>query len=570
MSTVPASAFVNVVPSVLEAGGDALDLNGMMLTPSNRIPPGTFRTFTSAQEGEDFFGAATDDAQAVADYFAGFDGSTVKPGALLTAQYNTAATSALLRGSPAGLGLTLAQLQALSGAFNVTIDGVAKTSTPSLAAATSFSNAAQIIETALAVFGPQAAAFTASLAGTTLTVTAVAFGALAVGQHVTSGGMPAGQYITGLGTGTGGTGTYTVALTSTISSTSMTAFSPAVSYDSVGDGFLVTSGTTGAASTIGYASGALATSLLMTQAAGATTAQGVVAAVPATFMNALASLTQNWATFFFAFNPDASGNAIRLAMAAWCSGQNSRYLFACWDADVAPSTTVPATSSLGYLVAQNGYAGTALIGLTTFRKAAFLAGAVASIDFARTNGRAALAYRSQAGQAADVTDLTAMNNLLSNGYSCYVAVGTANDDSVYFWNGAVSGDFLWIDSYVNQIWLNNAFQLALIDLLKNSLSVPYNDAGRAQIESALADPINAGLNFGAFRAGGELSAAQASAVNAAAAAAISGVLQNRGWYLQVGVATAQVRAARESPPCTFWYMDGGAVQKITLASIAVQ
>ena len=55
-----------------------------------------------------------------------------------------------------------------------------------------------------------AASVTGYISGTTLTVTAVASGALAVGQALSATGMTAGTTITALGTGTGGAGTYTV------------------------------------------------------------------------------------------------------------------------------------------------------------------------------------------------------------------------------------------------------------------------------------------------------------------------------------------------------------------------
>lgn len=67
------------------------------------------------------------------------------------------------------------------------------------------------------------ASFTGSISGTTLTVTAVASGALAVGQTIldASNSIAPGSVITALGTGSGGTGTYTLATTQTISSESM-------------------------------------------------------------------------------------------------------------------------------------------------------------------------------------------------------------------------------------------------------------------------------------------------------------------------------------------------------------
>lgn len=67
--------------------------------------------------------------------------------------------------------------------------------------------------------------FTASMSGTTMTVTALAAGSglLAVGQTVVGTGVTAGTRITALGTGTGGTGTYTISASQTLSSRSMEA-----------------------------------------------------------------------------------------------------------------------------------------------------------------------------------------------------------------------------------------------------------------------------------------------------------------------------------------------------------
>lgn len=60
-------------------------------------------------------------------------------------------------------------------------------------------------------------------ASTTMTVTAVASGTLAVGQVISGTGVTAGTTITVFGTGTGGTGTYTVSAAQTVASTTITA-----------------------------------------------------------------------------------------------------------------------------------------------------------------------------------------------------------------------------------------------------------------------------------------------------------------------------------------------------------
>lgn len=69
----------------------------------------------------------------------------------------------------------------------------------------------------------QACSFTASISGTTMTVTSVASGALGVGQIISGGSTTAGTKITALGTGTGNTGTYTVSISQTRASTALTA-----------------------------------------------------------------------------------------------------------------------------------------------------------------------------------------------------------------------------------------------------------------------------------------------------------------------------------------------------------
>ena len=60
------------------------------------------------------------------------------------------------------------------------------------------------------------ATFTATIAGTTLTVSAIASGALHLGQTIQGAGVTLGSIITALGTGTGGAGTYTLSTSSTV------------------------------------------------------------------------------------------------------------------------------------------------------------------------------------------------------------------------------------------------------------------------------------------------------------------------------------------------------------------
>lgn len=67
---------------------------------------------------------------------------------------------------------------------------------------------------------------TASITGTTMTVSAVINGAFAVGQVISGTGVTSGTTITALGTGTGGIGTYTVSPSQAVASTTITVAAP--------------------------------------------------------------------------------------------------------------------------------------------------------------------------------------------------------------------------------------------------------------------------------------------------------------------------------------------------------
>jgi len=78
----------------------------------------------------------------------------------------------------------------------------------------------------IALSNNEESTFTASISGTTMTVSAVASGTVLVGAVITGTGVTEGTRIVSAGTGTGGTGTYTVSESQTVSSTTITGSSP--------------------------------------------------------------------------------------------------------------------------------------------------------------------------------------------------------------------------------------------------------------------------------------------------------------------------------------------------------
>lgn len=574
--SIPAKKLVNVIPGVLVPGGNPLALNGVMLTTSPRVPTGVVLAFPPGEAVGNYFGPASIEAVLAAIYFSGFTNCDTLPDTIYFAQYNENAVAAYLR-SGSLQGMTLPQLQQLSGTLIVPIDGRTVTSANiDLSTATSFTNAAALIQAGLQVAG---GAFTgtgtidngAGVAGNTLTITGVTSGALKLGDIVNpAGGNPVA--ITAFLTGNGGVGTYTVGGAAQLvdPAAAITVASTAnVTYDAQLFRFLINSPTTGDASTVDFATGTLSAGLKFTQAAGAQLSQGADAATPLEFMPSVTAATLNWADFMLTFETDTD---TKMEFAQWVQTTNERFGFVGWDSDATVPAGASPTSFGALAKAAN------MVGIFPLwepandngngRKAAFVLGAAGSIDFDQPNGRITFAYKSQPGLVADVTDETTYDNVIANGYNCYADFATSNDQFVNLQQGSTPGPWQWWDAYINQIWLNSEFQLAFMVLMTQLKSFPYNDEGYNFLRAAAQDPIQRAITSGVIRPGVTLSNSQRAQLRAAKAD--PDAIQNFGYYLQILDAPPAVRVVRGSPPVTFWYTDGGSIQKIEMSSVNIQ
>jgi hypothetical protein len=639
VSTIPASEYVALNPSVLSAGGNAPSMSGLFLDSGPRVPIGQVLSFPNLTAVGAYFGASSLQYTDAQMYFAGFTLKTQTPGAVLFAQYPTSAVSAWLRGGSLAA-MTLAQLQALSGTITISIDGQSWTSSSvNLASATSFSNAASIIQTALAAndasftasIAPASASLTGVLASGVLTASSVTgqivpgatltgsgvnanttitsqltgtpggagtyqtsgtqtvsseamttananagvmtvsgsvTGALAVGQVVAGSGVTAGTQITGELGATGGAGEYIVTPSQTVSSVAMTAGATVVTFDSISQAFLITAGTPGASGAIAFpTTNSLTTGLALTAAAGAVTSQGAAAATPAAFMNALIQTTQNFASFAPNFEPVT---ADKIAFSQWTSGQNGKFAYALDSTDIALTTTDDSSTALAQIIAA-GYSGTIPNYQPSYlHTAAFVMGMIASINYSAPNGRISFAYKASSLLTPGVTNVTVAQNLEANGCNYYGSVANPANNWNFYFPGKVTGPFQWADSYINQIWLNQSLQTGVMNMLTAVNSVPYVQVGYDLVSAACAPTIQQAISNGVITPGVALSAVQVLEVNQAAGANIAPILSTRGWYLQVGPATAAQRGSRSSPPCTLWYCDGGNINRINLAAILAQ
>jgi hypothetical protein len=601
-SAIPAAQIVSVVPSVLNAGGVGLDLNGLMLTMDTHIPLGEVYSFPNLTAVQSFFGPTSYISMLAGTYFLADINATKRPGALLISCYaNNQWVPAWLLSAQKPT-LTLAQLQATTpnSTFTLTVNGTSRTTLPiTLSTATSFSEAADMIGAALNMTDCfQVDSITASFANGIMTVASHqglppwnnAPNGISIGDLMVGPGIPPGtivkQFLSGANPGAG---TWRVSNAFTRASQAgvivtrnscdwdaqtyqfRISCAPGWQYDPQGGSISHLTG--------GY--GNLYAVIGLHQAGGARLNPmgmgpgGFPFTTTAGYMANILKVTQNWATFMHTWEPDPVGtNGQRQQFAAWANSTQNNYMYCCWDTDIQPTLSASEPTSLGRILNTSLSSGTAPIyspGITNGRNlAAFMMGTIAAIDFNRLNGRKTIAFRGQTGITPDVISGLIAANLEANFYNYYGIWTTANDQFRFMYPGTVSGPYKWIDSYINQIWMNNAFQLALMELLTQSGSIPYNQTGYTMIKAACQDVINRAVLFGAIRPGVTLSEAQKIEVNNMAGVQIDGVLNSIGYHLQVLDANPQVRAARGTPPCTFWYVDGGSIQRLTLASVMVQ
>ena len=512
--SIPASDVVSVIPSIVGAGGSNALLSGLFLTQNILMPTGTVLSFANQASVSSFFGPGSLEAAKASVYFGGFTGSTQTPAAMLFSPFNLAARSAFLSGATTGI--TLTQLAAVTGSLDITVDGYA-----------------------FAAPAVNLATYAGSYSAAATELTTVLNAGKAVGA---------------------------TALTVTWSSTT--------------NSFIITSGTTGATSTIAYATGTIAATLGLTSATGATLSQGAIADTPTSAMNNVIAINQNWCGFTTLWEPVLAN---KQSFAAWSNAQPYYpYFYAGWDTD-AQALIQGSTECFGYLIQQGNLNGViaisgdpnlaAIAGRTLgdmlLDIATFVLGSAASVDFGAVNGRITFMFKSQPGLGVVCNNLQLKDNLIANGYSTYGQWASKANSWEFFANGAMSGEFAWLDDYIDQAWLSDQFQVADMNLLTAIKSIPYNENGYSKLRACKMDTITAALNFGAIQSGITLSNAQILEINTEAGKNVASTVQSQGYYLQILDPGPAVRNVRGTPVQNFWYTNGGAIHKLVLQSIDV-
>lgn len=488
LPSIPMKRIVSINPSALGVGGSALGLNTVLLSVDSIF---SIKSYASSDDVASVFGYESPEHKFAEGYFAGFIGSTKKPEELYISRYNQKPIAAKLIGaSLKNIGLESIKT-IFNGELEIVVDGELKTANIDLSKATSFSDAANILGTALGV-------------------------KCEFNSHLQS--------------------------------------------------LIFYSGKEAMDSSIGFGSGEVAAYLGLTKALGAVVDNHTGAEGVSELMFRVTNYTLNFSTI--TYSPDAFSLEHRQAMALWNSKQDSRFWFVAYEME--PNALLENNpDSFGSWIKENNIEGTTII-YGDLEHAALACGFAASINFDEFNGNTTMEFRRQGGVSASVTDEPTANALESNGYTYYGAYATAKDRFTFFSNTCVSGQFGWVNTYLNQIYMHSQLQLAGINLLMAAKSVPYNDTGKAMHRAAYKDPIDQMINFGGIQNGVELDELEKTLINQQAGFDAAMQLYLDGWCLVLGTATSEIRRKRAALPSMLWYTDGGSVHRINLSSINIQ
>jgi hypothetical protein len=201
--------------------------------------------------------------------------------------------------------------------------------------------------------------------------------------------------------------------------------------------------------------------------------------------------------------------------------------------------------------------------------ASFVMGVTASIAWDQENSTITYAFKHLSGFGADIDKTSDANALDAHKVNYMGNFATRNDNFILSHNGAMLGEWDWIDTYINAVWLCNALQVQLMAMFETANRIPYNESGYAKIRANCKDIINRAINNGVIDLGVNISDAQKAELTTLLGADYSDEIRNNGYYLQIVDATASIRQTRKTPSINLVYTYAGSVHKLVVPATAV-
>lgn len=327
-----------------------------------------------------------------------------------------------------------------------------------------------------------------------------------------------------------------------------------------GSQFVVTSSTTGATSTVGYATAPasgtdISTMLGLTAALASAPVGGIVAEQPT---DCVALFIDRFANKFLGLNFADTGvtDDQHVAVAALIEADQAHiYGISTQAPQVLDSTS--STDIASRLKALNYKYSFAQYSSNNPYAVASMLGRMLTVNFDGNNTTITLMFKGEPGIVAENLSSTQANTLQAK--NCNVFVAYDNDTAIIQYGITPSGIF--IDSVYNAIWFKNRIQTDVYNLLYQSpTKVPQTDAGNALIATKISGACDAAVNNG-YLAPGVWNSDGFGALN-------QGDTLSKGYYIYTPPIATQSQAnreARKSVPFQVAAKEAGAIHSVDIA-----
>jgi hypothetical protein len=507
MAAIDIGLYIPVTNTVENPLNNAKTFAGLALTVNSLIPTtNPILQFNSLADVGDFFGTSSNEYASARKYFASCITAINFPPYIYFGKLILQDLSPWLRGGKITDPVAkLTALQAITaGVLTITIDGTSYTTTAiALSAASSLSNVASIIEADVVATHP-------TLAGS---------------FNLTYNGTTNNFYA--LFNGVANTADY---------------FSSATTN--------------------------LATILQMTQATNATLSQGADAM---TVTENLESLKGNFTDQFSIYFVDDLGATLtdveNLELAQWVSDQGDKFWSIIWSNDLTLESLTD-TTSIWYLVNQAGINNCSIFDEVIYNnsdRVSAASGIFASVDLTQPNSAITLAWKQQEGLLPSVTNTSIATILGTKGINYYGKVaftGSALTQD-FFYPGAISGKWTFVDNLVGAVWIAYQCQFQTADLFLSVGQVPIDPDGQGQVRSGLNVALEGSKANGIVVTG--LTFDNATSIEIKTTFGIDSIeLTNNGYAILNTLPAAGLRKLRVSSPWYVLYTKGSAYQFVPI------
>lgn len=301
-------------------------------------------------------------------------------------------------------------------------------------------------------------------------------------------------------------------------------------YSTLTNGFIIQGAVASASQTITFATGDMASVLGLSETAGGYVTQGSNSTSITDLMTEIGLDNGDYYSISVTNNVDIPESDYE-AIGAWVSASNGRYCVVGYSNDKRLTST-------DNLVYENlfGYDGFIIV-YGDYLMAAFVQAAIASVDFSVPNGALnfnfleCLEFLEQAiGTSAELDGINA------NRVNCCYVMGGYGQSQPLFGEGKIFGtNFTDIAGYIGNSWIKAKFEIAVANLLiSNSLIALRGGGGAALISSSLQEVVNTAKSGGIIATvgiGNLLSSEKSAIITATGNDMAVNLVESQGYYL---------------------------------------